>query len=287
MKLAVCIVFMSFAAAAFGQAVYPDAEAAAQALTHAVQTHDKPALKAVLGADYARFIPADSIGEQDVQAYLQAWDKGHRIVEDAGSGGARAHVEAGGSGWTLPIPLVREARGWRFDPPAARDELLTRRIGRNERSAMLAALAYLDAQRDYHQGAGAYAQRLVSTPGRHDGLFWPTQPGAAQSPLGPLAATMPNHTLPADAYHGYHYKILESQGPHAKGGARRYVARGRMTRGFALAAWPAQYGATGVMSFIVNQDGQIYEKNLGAQTAQAGAALAAFDPDPSWRPVSP
>jgi len=241
----------------------------------------------VLGNDFHRFIPSEGIGEDDIYQFLGAWSKGHQIVEDPvkTKGRATAHLAVGDSGWTLPIPLVQAGKGWRFDPPAAQDEMLTRRIGRNERAAILTSLAYLDSQNDYHNLTQHYAQRFVSTPGQHDGLYWVTAPGETESPLGPLAATMPNGTLPTEAYHGYHYRILTAQGPHAKGGAQNYIENGVLTQGFGLIASPAEYGKTGVMSFIVNQNGQVYQKNLGPQTARAAAAVKSFDPDDSWQPV--
>ncbi len=154
---------------------------------------------------------------------------------------------------------------------------------------MLTALAYVDAQRDYHGLAQHYAQRFVSTPGTHDGLYWPMQPGEAESPLGPLAATMPHDATvaPKEGYHGYHFRILTAQGSHAKGGAHTYIQDGVMTEGFGLVAWPVEYGKTGVMSFIVDQDGQLYQKNLGANGARIAASLKAFDPDSSWQPTAP
>ncbi|MGP8438445.1 DUF2950 domain-containing protein [Paraburkholderia fungorum] len=275
--------------AAHAQAVYPTADAAASAFVDALARNDEDALKHVLGNDFHRFIPAEGIGEDDIYQFLGAWSKGHQIVEDPAKnkGRATAHLAVGDSGWTLPIPLVQAAHGWRFDPPAAQDEMLTRRIGRNERAAILTSLAYLDAQYDYHNLTQHYAQRFVSTPGQHDGLYWVTAPGETESPLGPLAATMPNGTLPTEAYHGYHYRILTAQGPHAKGGAQNYVENGVLSKGFGLIASPAEYGKTGVMSFIVNQEGQVYQKNLGPQTARAAAAVKSFDPDDSWQPVQP
>ncbi|SMG10995.1 DUF2950 domain-containing protein [Paraburkholderia susongensis] len=277
------------ATAAHAQAVYPSADAAANAFVDALASNDEPALRHVLGNDFHRFIPTKDVGEDDIYQFLGAWSKGHQIVEDqaTGSGRTTAHLAVGDSGWTLPIPLVRVAQGWRFDPPAAQGEMLTRRIGRNERAAILTSLAYVDAQNDYHNLTQHYAQRFISTPGTHDGLYWPTAPGEAESPLGPLAATMPAHTRPQEAYHGYHYRILTAQGPHARGGAQNYVENGVMSRGFALVASPADYGKTGVMSFIVNQDGQVYEKNLGPQSARAAAALRSFDPDDSWKATQP
>ncbi|WP_250512744.1 DUF2950 domain-containing protein [Caballeronia sp. INDeC2] len=271
------------------QAVYPTAEAAAQAFTDAIATNDKAALAKVLGKDHGRYVPEGSIGEEDIYAYLGAWAQQHRIVEDAQplNGHPAARIEAGTSGWTLPIPLVKVANGWRFDMPAARDEVLTRRIGRNERSAMQVALAYVAAQNDYHKTAGRYADRFVSTPGKHDGLYWDTAPGEPDSPLGPLAATMPNKPSAADGYYGYHYRILTAQGPNAQGRAKSYLQDGKLTQGFGLIATPARYGQTGVMTFIVNQDGQIYEKDLGPATTRAAAAIKSFNPDSSWKAVTP
>jgi hypothetical protein len=199
------------------------------------------------------------------------------------NGASRAHLAVGKSGWTLPSPLVEIERGWRFDLSAGRDEIYTRRIGRNERSAMLTALAYVDAQNDYHNLSQRYAQRFVSTPGLHDGLYWVSAPGEPESPLGPLAATMPDRTDPSEAYHGYHYRILTAQGSHANGGPQNYVQGGLMVKGFGLIAWPAEYEKTGVMSFMVNQEGQLYQKNLGPQTARTAELLKSFDPDSSWQ----
>jgi Protein of unknown function (DUF2950) len=287
--LLIAPVLLGAAGVAHAQAVYPSAEAAANAFVDALSANDDPALRHVLGSDFHRFIPTEGIGEDDIYQFLGAWSEGHQIVADpaAGKGPATAHLAVGDSGWTLPIPLVQTGHGWRFDTPAAQNEMLTRRIGRNERAAIMTSLAYLDAQNDYHNLTQHYAQRFVSTPGQRDGLYWSTAPGEAQSPLGPLAATMPNGTLPQEAYHGYHYRILTAQGPHAKGGAQNYVENGVLSGGFGLIASPAEYGKTGVMSFIVNQDGQAYQKNLGPQTSRAAAAIRSFDPDESWQPAQP
>ncbi|MBB2931720.1 DUF2950 domain-containing protein [Paraburkholderia silvatlantica] len=278
-------------AAVWAQAVFATPEAAANAFTDALATNDQGAMKHVLGNDFTAFIPTQSIGQDDIDDYLGAWAKGHRVVPDATpvAGKASAHVEVGDSGWTLPIPIVQSGKGWHFDPREGASEILTRRIGRNERAAMLTSLAYVDAQNDYRKLTQHYALRLVSTPGMHDGLYWPVEPGETESPLGPLAATMPGNAkiTPAQGYHGYHFRILTAQGPHASGGARSYLENGDLSGGFALVAWPAQYGKTGVMSFIINQDGQLYQKNLGPNGAQTAAAIKAFDPDSSWQATQP
>jgi Protein of unknown function (DUF2950) len=272
------------------QAVYPSPDAAANALTDALASNDQDALKHVLGNDFKHFIPVQGIGEDDIYDYLGAWAKGHQIVDDSNwvHGMQSVHLEVGESNWTLPIPIVKSKQGWHFDPPAATDEILTRRIGRNERAAMLTSLAYLDAQNDYHTLTQHYAQHFVSTPGTHDGLYWPVAPSEQESPLGPLAATMPhNSNVAKDGYHGYHFRILTAQGKNAKGGERNYVQGGEMTQGFGLVAWPAEYGKSGVMSFMVNQEGEIYQKDLGPRSSQMAAALKSFNPDPSWQLVEP
>ncbi|AQH00181.1 hypothetical protein A9R05_04715 [Burkholderia sp. KK1] len=270
------------------QAVYPTAEAAAEALTDAIATNDETALAKVLGKEHRRYVPEGAIGREDIYAYLGAWAQQHRIVEDKEplDGHPAAHIEAGTSGWTLPIPLVKVAKGWRFDMRAAHDEMLTRRIGRNENSAMQVALAYVAAQNDYRKAADRYADRFVSTSGKHDGLYWHSAPGEPDSPLGPLAATMPNKPTDKDGYYGYHYRILTAQGAHAQGGAKNYMQGGQLKDGFGLIATPARYGQTGVMTFIVNQDGQIYEKDLGPASIQRAAAIKSFDPDSSWQAVT-
>jgi hypothetical protein len=287
---ALAVTALSLAAsAACAQAAYPTPDAAARALTDAIASNDETAVSHVLGRDHARYVPTDSIGEQDIYQYLGAWAQGHRIVENetAGQAPQQAHVEVGTSGWTLPIPLVKSAHGWRFDMPAAHDEVLTRRIGRNERSAMQVALAYVDAQNDYRKLTNHYGQRFVSTPGTRDGLYWDTAPGEQESPLGPLAAVMPNKATASGGYYGYHYRILTAQGSHAKDGAKNYLEHGQLTNGFGLIAWPAKYGDTGVMSFMISQDGQLYERNLGPQSAAMAAKIKSFDPNASWTAVNP
>jgi hypothetical protein len=190
----------------------------------------------------------------------------------------------------LPIPILKRGNGWAFDPRAGADEIRTRRVGRNELDAVQAALAYVDAQNEYaaqdrdSDGRPEFAQRIVSTPGKQDGLYWAALPGEPESPLGPLFA---GDAPGSDGYHGYRFHILKAQGPNAPGGARNYVVNGHMTEGFALVAWPARYGETGVKTFIVGRDGQVYEKNLGPKTDAIARAMTRFDPDASWSKVAP
>jgi hypothetical protein len=214
---------------------------------------------------------------------------------------ANVTLEIGADGWPFPIPLVKQDGQWFFDTAAGKEEILARRIGMNELGAINVCNAYVEAQREYAgqdrlgDGVLAYAQFLRSAPGTHDGLFWPTnQPGEELSPLGPLVAQarvegyqrtakMLNDELAP--YHGYYFKILTRQGKHAPGGKYNYIINGRMIAGFALVAWPDEWGDTGVMTFIVNQQGKVFQKNLGPQTAKIARAITTYDPDDTWTPV--
>jgi hypothetical protein len=271
---------------AFAQKAFDSPEAAADAFVRAVATSDDDALSAVLGTDWKRFIPIDNIDRDDVNAFLAARYKKETIIRDSDD---RAHLAVGPDEWTLPIPIVKSGGAWRFDTNAGADEIRTRQIGRNELSAMQAALAYYDAQKEYalvdRNGDGIleYAQRLLSSPGKKDGLYWDAQDVKEESPLGPVFG----NDKPGTDYHGYYFKILKGQGKNAPGGAFDYRIKGRMTAGFALVAWPVRYDETGVMTFIVNYEGQIYEKNLGSRTDTAVRKMTLFDPDASWRKVSP
>lgn len=268
------------------QKTFASPEQAMGAFGDAVARSDQDAMKALLGADYRALIPP--VGAEIRYRFLEAWAKSHAIQTQ---GDDRALVAVGDDGWTLPIPIVKSAQGWRFDTRAGADEIRVRRIGRNEHAVMQVMLAIYDAQRDYAindrngNGVREYAAKFRSSPGRRDGLFWPTKAGQAESPLGPAMAAARGSA--ADGYYGYRYKILTGQGSHAPGGAYSYLARGRMIGGFAVVAWPARYGETGVMSFMVSHDGVLFEKDLGPNTAQGARAIQRFDPDPSWQKVQP
>jgi hypothetical protein len=255
----------------------------------AVASSDEDALKSLLGADYHTFIPP--VGADVRYRFLAAWAKSRAIKPE---GDARALVAVGDDGWTLPIPIVKTAQGWRFDTRAGADEMRVRRIGRNERAVMQVMLAIFDAQKEYasidRNGDGVleYTAKFASSPGKKDGLYWPVKAGEEQSPLGPdVEAARAARGAGNPGYYGYRYKILTSQGKGAPGGAFDYVARGRMIGGFAAVAWPAKYGDTGVMTFIVSHDGVVYEKDLGPDTAARGSAMTRFDPDSTWRKVEP
>lgn len=270
------------AQAALAQALFPSPDAAASALQQAIATQDEDALKHVLGADFRRFVPHAS--EDDIYGFLSAYAKHHDIVDD---GNGTAHLEAGDSGWTMPIPIRKKAKGWQFDARAAHDEMAVRRIGRNELAAIQTALAINDAQRDFAaaQGKTVYTSRFVSRPGQHDGLYWPAADGEPESPLGALAAVMDPKAREGGGYHGYHYRILTAQGANAPGGAHNYVENGAMRGGYAVIAWPVSYNDTGIMTFIAGADGKVYQRNLGPQTASRVATIKTFDPSSEWTAV--
>jgi hypothetical protein len=271
---------------AFAQETFPTPDAAADALVDAIARHDGEQIKAIVGADYRKYIPASSVDPEDITNFLEAWARAHEIVP---AGTEKAYLAAGGRGWTMPIPIVKTAAGWRFDTKGAPEEMRIRRIGRNELAAIQVALAYTDAQEEYRAGSWdgdgvmQYARRGLSTPGKHDGLYWASLPGEPDSPLGAEFAD----AKPGQPYHGYLYKILTAQGKDAPGGARSYIKNGRMTEGYALVAWPEKYDDTGVMTFIVNQDGVVYQKNLGTGTDAAARAITAYNPDSTWSKVTP
>ena len=204
----------------------------------------------------------------------------------------------GNEEWPFPVPLVKEESGWRFDTAAGTEELIARRIGKNELAAIATAHAYVTAQRQYaerpHDGnpAGVHATKFASDAGKENGLYWPAKTGQARSPLGDLVAkaAAEGRTASADRsqpspFHGYYYKILTAQGSAARGGAKNYIARGMMTGGFALVAWPAQYDVTGVMTFVISNDGILHEKDLGPGTDAAARTMTTYNPDKSWRQV--
>ncbi len=211
-------------------------------------------------------------------------------------GESKATLIIGDNDYPFPIPLVRNRSGtWSFDTEAGRREILYRRIGRNELDTIQTCLAYVDAQNDYASkdrtgaGTGVYAQRFISEPGKKNGLYWPTAQGEEESPLGPLFAEASRQGYQAgqgrSPYHGYYYKILTKQGPAAVGGAADYIADGKMIGGFALVAYPAQYRNSGVMTFIVNYAGTVYQKDLGRDTTKVSEAMTSFDPNNTWKKV--
>jgi len=267
------------AAPANAQQVFPAPEAAVDALVDGLSRRDAEKIRVVLGPEYRRLVPLDPVSEEDRAGFLAAWSQGHRVESDGPS--ARLVLS---DGWTLPIPIVRGGEGWAFDTRAGVEELRVRRVGRNEVAVIEALQGYCDAQREYAEedrdgdGVLEYARRFSSSPGKHDGLYWPTPDGTPMSPAGPLFDTADL----TDGYHGYRFRILEAQGPAASGGARPYLSGGHLANGFAIVAWPARFGETGVMTFVANHDGVVYQKNLGASSAAIASAMKRFDPDATW-----
>lgn len=288
---------LSFAATAV-QMSFASPEAGVAALSEAVKLNNQTMLRAILGAQAGRLISSgDAVAdERGRNGFIKAYDEASRIVREDD---ARATLVIGKDEWPLPIPLVKSKSGWRFDTRQGEKEILTRRIGRNELAAIQVCLAIVDAERDYAaqcvdtKGVPEYAPRFMSTAGKRDGLYWQTKPDEEPSPLGPLLATAASEgyagddSKPLAPYHGYYYRMLTSQGKDAPGGAHNYIVKGRMMGGFAVIAYPARYGASGVMSFMVNQDGVVHEKNLGKKTAAIASKMTTYNPDASWKRVDP
>ena len=275
------------------QKVFPSPEAAAKALGAAYQKGDPKAVTEILGDKAWRLVfSGDPVIDRHERAwFLSLYEEGHEVVAD---GGRSAVLQLGKDGQPYPIPVIKKGRLWQFDPSEGHEDLLSRRIGKAELTAVNLVVAYVDAQREYHQrgysgsGTREYAQRFRSTPGRKDGLYWE---GAADKAEGPIAALVeaalkegyqPSREGEWPVYRGYVYKILTAQGPQASGGAREYLVNGRMTEGFALVAFPIRYGVSGILTFMVNQDGAVYQKDLGPKTVEVGRQMTRFNPDQGW-----
>jgi len=269
---------------AIGQAVFVTPGDAANAFLLSLANDDTEMLGKVLGTDYREVLPLDQVEGEYVDRFITAWGQYNTLLPE---GDRKMLIAVGENEWTLPIPIVAGASGWYFDIDEGVERMRIRRIGRNELATMQAVLAYYDAQMEYAEkdrngnGLLEYAQRFISTPGTHDGLYWEVEPGETPSPLGPLMA---DHT-PGGGYHGYFYRILDAQGEHARGGAYSYLIGDQMRAGFALIAWPDEYGDSGVMSFMVSHAGIVYEQNLGADGAGIAEAMQVYDPGPGWTPV--
>ena len=292
-SLTAVVLAFAMASAANAQQSFKTTEEAADALVSAARTGDRKRILTVLGRGGADIVSSgDAISDASARnRVIEAYDAKHLLVME---GTDKAVLIIGQEDWPFPIPLVRKDSTWRFDTAAGREEILYRRIGRNELNAIETCLAYVDAQQEYADegvaGNGVYAQRIASRPGKKDGLYWPAQSSADESPLGELAASAAAEGYRAGQqrapYHGYYYKILTRQGPNASGGTLDYVVRGRMIGGFALVAYPAEYMNSGVMTFLVNHQGNVYEKDLGPNTARIAAGMTAFNPDNTWRRVT-
>jgi DUF2950 family protein len=302
-------------AAAPAQKLFASPEEALQALQSAVKAKDKAALGAIFGPDHEKLESGDAVEDNialDTFAARLAESATLKKMDDA-----KYTLVVGAEKYLFPIPIVKQGEQWRFDTQAGLEEILNRRIGENELSAILTCRAYVLAQWQYYteskdtakDGLAVYAQKFLSTPGTHDGLYWDTALNEEPSPLGALVAhaRAEGYTpgqqrtggqtqtaaggnddapqQPRSPYHGYFFKILTRQGQHAPGGRFSYIINGNMIAGYALIAWPAKWGNSGVMTLIVNNQGRIYEKNLGPNTAASAAAISEYDPDPSWKLV--
>jgi len=278
------------------QRTFASPDEAVAALVEALKNDDVAALRAIFGPDSDKLLTSGDEVEDAAgrKRFADAVAQGTRVEPH---GDARAELIVGSDDWPFPVPIVKAGATWRFDTAAGEDEIVNRRIGRNELRAIATCRAFVEAQQEYAaadrdgNGAGAFAAKFVSTPGKRDGLFWPVVEGESPSPLGPLAAAAAqegyrrkgNAPVP---FHGYYFRVLTAQGPHAPGGAKSYLRNGRLTRGFALVAYPASYDVSGIMTFVVNQQGIVFQKNLGRQTAKLAARIDRYDPDRSWEPVT-
>lgn len=271
------------------QQAYSSPDEAASALAAAIKSGARRDMLRVLGSEGNDIISSgDEVADADSRTrFTTAYDAKHSIRLE---GDKKALIVLGNDDFPFPIPLAKTKGGWEFDTAAGRLEVLYRRIGRNELNAIQTCLSFVDAQNEYAekdrgQGAGVYAQRIVSSAGKTDGLYWP----GTESPLGELAAQASAEGYKVGGgrlpYHGYYYRILTQQGPNAPGGTLNYVVKGKMIGGFALLAYPAEYGNSGVMTFLVNHNGVVYQKDLGDYTMKLVSRMNWFDPDQTWKKV--
>jgi hypothetical protein len=293
-----CIRLVGAAAAAMllglspvgAQQIFGSPDDAMSALAAAIRSGGKPDILKVLGADGEDIIDSgDEVADKAMrEKFLAAYDAKHAVKVT----GKSASLILGDDNFLFPIPLIQTKGGWEFDTSEGRQEILYRRIGRNELDAIQTSLAFVDAENDYAdkdrgEGPGLYAQRIVSSPGKKDGLYWPSDNN--ESPLGELAAKAATEGYKGDGepqpYHGYYYRILTKQGPSAPGGAMSYIVNGKMIGGFGLLAYPAEYGNSGIMTFIVSHAGTVYQKDLGEDTEAVAKTIASFDPDKTWKKV--
>lgn len=269
LRMLAMVMLVGISVPAMSQHIYPTPEAAMDALGDGVARSDTDALKQVLGAQYRKLLPTQ-LDQQDIYDFLAAWANHHAIRKE---GDTAASVEVGSSGWTFPVPIVKRKAGWQFDLPAGEREVHVRRVGRNEIVAMDTLLQLADAQQRYAEqvGKGQFARQLVSTPGKTNGLYWPSASVENDSPLGPDALAMGPETPPDDAFYGYRYRVIAPPpGSDAK---------------FAFVAWPARYGETGVHSFMLDSERRFYERDLGKGTAARAGAIRTFSPE-GWERVA-
>ena len=304
-KLARLAAFATFATCAVNlalaqqprQKTFSACEEASSALFAAVQKDDRPALLEILGPAATEIISSGNEAEDQSnrQQFVEKYQEMHRLVREK-DGTTILYV--GAENWPTPIPLVQKGNRWYFDTVAGRNEILVRRIGKNELDTVTVCRELVDAQNEYHseqrdgEGVKQYAPRFRSDDGKHNGLYWKISDGESASPVGPLLTLASGEdyakeTTQPRPFHGYYYRILTSQGKHAPGGAKNYLVHGKMTGGFAFVAYPAEYRSSGVMTFIVNQDGIVYQKDLGPGTAVLAKTISQYAPDATWKKVGP
>ena len=296
--LALIVMTLPISALAANEQTFASPQDALNALVTAATNHDESSLHLIFGPEGHALVSPDLVQASDESAlFIKRLTQKVQLFNNSDS---NITLEIGDESWPFPIPLVKQDGKWFFDSTAGKQEILARRIGRDEIGAINVSNAYVDAQREYASqdrlgdGVLAYAQFLHSNADKHDGLYWHSQTGEELSPLGPLIAQAHVEGYHQTAkmlndeqapYHGYYFKILTSQGKHAPGGAYDYIINGRMIAGFALVAWPAQWGDTGVMTFIVNQQGKVYQKNLGSSTFDIAQDMSSYAPNDTWTPV--
>jgi hypothetical protein len=284
-------------AAGTGGRAFARPDDAVRALVDTVKAGDVDALLALFGPEGRELVDTSdpATGRRNREVFLAAAAEGWTLAD---KGPDLKELVVGNEAWPFPMPLVKTAAGWSFDAAAGREEILNRRIGNNELAVIRILGEYVAAQRAYaaasHDGkrAGLYARRFGSSPGKQDGLYWPSRRGEPRSPLGVLVAKASEEGYRRrrdeqgpTPFHGYYFRILEGQGKSAKGGTAEYVVNGEMSGGFGLVAWPVHYDASGVMTFVVNQDGVAHEKDLGPKTATLAKSITRYDPDPTWHAV--
>ena len=292
-SVAVALLIMPVSAQEGKQRAFGSPEEAMKALADAFQAGDTKGMMAVLGPEGEDIISSgDQVADKNMrELFIKAYQEKVDVVKEKED---RVSIIIGNDHWPFPIPIMKMAEGWMFDTKAGKEEMLNRRIGRNELKTIQVCLAYVEAQREYattdrgRDGIIQYAQKIASDTGRRNGLYWEPAEGELPSPLGPFTAkaAAEGYRRASDKptpYHGYYYKILKGQGKNAPGGAYNYVINGHMVAGFALVAWPAEYGVSGIVTFLVNQNGTVYEKDLGPKTASITKAMTLYNPDRTWK----
>lgn len=292
---------MSLAATVAQQRSFSSAEEAVKAAIAAARSNNDKEMLAIFGAQAKELLfSGDTVADKQRRGqFLAAYDESNRLMTE----GEHMILIVGKQDWPFPIPIVRKGQSWVFDTDKGKEEVLNRRIGENELFTIQALLAIVDAQREYaikdrdKNNLLEYAQKFVSDPEKQNGLYWEAKPGEPQSPLGPImmraraegyqgTAKKSSTSATPSPYHGYHYRILTAQGKNAPGGAYSYLVKGAMIGGFAVVAYPAEYGSSGVMTFIVNHDGKVFEKDLGKNTASVAKSMKVYNPDKTWTEVN-